>query len=139
MAALYASATGGMLAMLPTVGALFAGGVYVSRFQAQVDRVALLRTYKTMHRNIYVLSMHEEDATVLQRAKEEEKLIEESGNGLGINVVKLIYKDEHPNESWEEFQQRAALFIREDIEARDAYIKQRGGEEFYYRNVLNQL
>jgi hypothetical protein len=128
-----------MVAMLPIVALLFWGGVYVARFQSQVDRVELLREYKTMHRNIYVISQHEDDATVLQRAKEEEELVQESGNGLGIKVVKLIYKDGHPNETWDEFQQRAALFIREDIEARDAYLKQRGGEDFYYRNVLNQL
>lgn len=124
------------------------GGILVSRHLFEVRR------HRRQIDNIYVSSLYENDRTVLKRAQHHEKFLKLAGNyvdekgkrhGNGVKVVKIIFRDsmagkyrEAPAETWEEFEERRDLIIRQDRIKRHLEIDQEGRRDFYEKVVLNQ-
>lgn len=97
-----------------------------------------LERYARQVFNIYERSLHPHDDEVYERAQEHRTLLTTSGNLLEVKVVEIYYRDYMaPNETWDEFLQRAHNIQTEDHAKRVEWLNKLD-RDFFKAEVLQQ-
>jgi len=97
-----------------------------------------LKVYAVRRENFYEVSLYPGDRSVHNRAERHRKLLEESGNQLGVIVHEIYYRDAgHEEENWEAFVLRRNKFILDDTKKRHIKINNQD-REWYKLHILNQ-
>lgn len=110
----------------------------LSAYLARVAYNRLLERYARIVFNIYERSLYPEDDQVYERAQEHRFLLAESGNRLEVKVVEIYFRDYMaPNETWDEFLQRARNIQDEDHAKRVEWLN-RLDRDFFKAEVLHQ-
>lgn len=127
----------------------------VGTLRTRIKKIQQLKKYAARFENIYVLSISPSGDEpqlgflkefcvfaphkhVLRTAKEQRQLLEDAENeflseeikaSARMRVITIIFRDGHPNESWEEFEDRAAQEIKVDRETKHQMLRE--NIEFY--------
>lgn len=110
----------------------------LSAYLARVAYNRLLARYARIVFNIYESSLFPGDDQVYERAQEHRFLLAESGNRLEVKVVEIYFRDYMaPNETWDEFLQRARNIQDEDHAKRVEWLN-RLDRDFFKAEVLQQ-
>lgn len=107
------------------------------------QKVKTLKQYAKTVENVYIYSDNANDASknrsIYLRAKQAEKLMEESGNQFS-KVIPIYYQDHTaPNETPEEYEQRVKDFIAKDREKHLGKVYKNEGDAFYLRHISKQI
>lgn len=106
-------------------------------------RVKTLKEYAKTVENIYIYSEdatdHSKNRALYLRAKQAERLLEESGNEFS-KVIPIYFQDHTaPNETPEQYAQRVQEFIAKDREKHLGKVYKNEGDTFYLRHISKQF
>lgn len=118
---------GGMLLAIPLGLVFLGGGIFLAVWESRRRELAELRQYAEQIENIYITSRWEGDDSVMSRALHAQKMLQKANNKQQVTVHKLYFGyGENVNETWEEYTERVAAFIRDDRQKRHSGLVKSG-------------